>query len=183
MTPAGVSHRTMRARILRALENATPADVEAGDAWYRRARETSYDIAVESGLELRAAAGVIAAWSPRNQWIRNVSAARSTARGDHAGGLEASRAKAEAIARGADPLEVLSGRKTAAFYRNIIGDESAVTVDVWAARVAGVSEAALARRGAYDAVQRAYRAAARARGMTPARAQATAWIVIRGRAD
>lgn len=183
MTPAGVSHATMRARILRVLERATPEDLEAGDAWYRRARETSHAIAVESGLEPRAAAGILAAWSPRNQWVRNVRAARSTARGEYAGGLEASRVKAEAIARGADPLEVLSGRKTASFYRNILGDESAVTVDVWAARVAGVSEAALKRRGAYDAVQHAYRSAARARGMSPARAQAAAWVAIRGRAE
>lgn len=173
----------MRARILRTLERATPEDLEAGAAWYANARAEASSIAVESGLEPTAAAGIIAAWSPRNQWGRNVAVARSTARGDYAGGLEASRVKAEAIARGADPLEVLCGRKTAAFYRNIIGDETAVTVDVWAARVAGVSEAALKRRGAYDAVQSAYRAAARARGMTPARAQAAAWIVIRGRAD
>ena len=74
--------------------------------------------------------------------------------------------------------------KTPAFAANIAGDESAVTVDVWACRVAGIEERVLNRAGVYNAIAQCYTNVALANGVTPARCQAITWIVQRnGRAQ
>jgi hypothetical protein len=79
-----------------------------------------------------------------------------------------------------DPLTILNGPKERAFYRNIIGDADAVTVDVWMARVA--------TRGAigasippplYRSIERAIVRAARKHHTTPRDFQAAVWIAAR----
>lgn len=91
------------------------------------------------------------------------------------------RRQAWSIAHGADPLDVLNGPKVRRFYLNITGDHSVVTVDVWAARAAGVDGKLTGAR--YLAVERAYQNAARIVGMTPRDLQAAVWVHTRGSAD
>ena len=91
--------------------------------------------------------------------------------------------KARAAMVADDPWSTFGdGPKTKAFAANIIGDDHAVTVDVWAARIAGITEEQLARVGVYEAVAHGYRLAAKRAGITPAQMQATTWVVIRGSA-
>jgi hypothetical protein len=94
------------------------------------------------------------------------------------------RRKAKLIAQCHDPLDVLAGPKERAFYRCIMGYSDAVTVDVWAARVAEghwKSPSITGRR--YERIAAAYRAAARRAGVRPSTIQAATWIHIRGAAD
>jgi hypothetical protein len=93
--------------------------------------------------------------------------------------------KADAIAAGADPLDVLGGRKVRSFYRNIVGHTGHVTVDRHAvAIVAGRpltdrEGKVLERIGPYTYVAGAYRAAARRLGVAPTELQAVTWLVWR----
>lgn len=173
---------TLTRRILAVFERATAADIEAGSTWYDDARSLAADLAVEHDIEH--AAAVISHLSPRTTWTRNVSGAIALMvdgvkfpgiiERNYQNALEAYNAPTDSI------LETFGGPKTRRFYLNIIGDTEAVTVDVWAARVAGVDEDLLQRVGVYDAVEAAYQRAARRVGIEPATMQATTWVVARG---
>lgn len=167
-------------------------DIAAMDdarAWYANARAAARRLAREHGTTVSVAAGVIAALSPRCPWGRNVIAADiilgAARRGDDlpSVGLKANARKAFAIASGAGrPLDILRGPKVRSFYRNILGDVDAVTVDVWAARAAGVDSKARLDGRRYDHIADAYRYAARIVGVAPAVLQAIVWVSIRGTA-
>jgi len=179
----GVSLETITRRILRTFDRATASDIEAGARWYDEAGDLAETFAVHTG-SVETAAAVIAALSPRTTWARNVAGAALLI--EHGEVLPGLIGRNVETARRAmiDGFEAITGPKTSAFARNIAGDREAVTVDVWAARVADLDEDLLSRKGAYDAVAHAYRTAARRRGVDPATMQATTWIVARnGRAS
>lgn len=184
----GVSLETIVRRIVRTFERATAADIEAGAHWYDEAGLLASDLALETGHDRDVCAAVISHLSPRQFWSRNVLSARAILSGDDSYPGIMSRELNRALSArddGWDDLaESFGGPKTRRFYLNILGDREAVTVDVWACRVANLDENALGRKGAYDAVEHAYRLAARRLGVDPATAQATTWIVARnGRAS
>jgi hypothetical protein len=98
---------------------------------------------------------------------------------------KAMRAQGWRIANGEAALSVLNGPKVRAFYANIMGDTDAVTVDVWAARVATgltgkAAERAIGTAKRYADVADAYRHAARILGVTPREVQAATWVAARG---
>lgn len=175
------SVRALSARILKVWERATPADVEAGARWYGEAQSLATELAPAAG-SVEHAAAVISHLSPRSTWARNVAAARALILDETmpAGVMSAPLGRARRALQSPTPLDTFGGPKTARFARNIVGDVEAVTVDVWALRVAGVTEAQLSRVGVYDAVEAAYQAAARRVGVDPSTMQATTWIVVRG---
>ncbi len=176
----GVSLETVVRRILRTFDAATASDVESGARWYDEAGDLAASLAATHGIEVETAAGVISALSPRTPWSRNVAGAVALLATNEAPGcIGANVDRAREVLAGAS----LNGPKTARFARNIAGDRESVTVDVWACRVADLDENALGRKGAYEAIEHAYRLAARRRGVDPATMQATTWIVARnGRA-
>lgn len=177
---------TLTRRILKVWARAAASDIESGARWYDDAGELASSLAPAAGSRERAAV-VIAHLSPRTSWARNIATATAlinqgpdAARALGAMGDNVERAMA---ALGSDtPLDTFGkgADKTRSFARNILGDREAVTVDVWAARAAGIDEKALKRIGVYDAVAHAYRLAARRAGVDPATMQATTWIVVRG---
>lgn len=169
------------------LSVATAADLADGLAWYDRARRAAAEMAERHDVSVECATGAIAALSPRCQWTINVRAAElmlaTAAKGQSepvTAGTLSNRAKAWRIARGESPELVLSGPKVRAFYRNIMGDREAVTVDVWAARAAEGRDwphAPVKRR--YRLLAESYRRAGERRGMHPRDAQAAVWTVYR----
>lgn len=176
---------TLTRRILAVFERATPNDVESGSTWYADAQAFAYVWSVETAWSLEQCAAVLSHLSPRTTWTRNVIGAGELLRsGTKANGIiEANFNRALDSLGADDPESTFGGPKTRRFYLNIIGDTEAVTVDVWACRVAGVDEAMLGRKGVYDAVEAAYQRAARRVGVEPTTMQATTWIVARnGRA-
>lgn len=185
----GVTLETVTRRILRTFDSANASTVEAGAQWYPNAGILASSLATAE-VPASHVAAVIAALSPRTDWSRNVAGATALiTRGPTAalrlGCMPANvdrgrRAKRDGLAA----LSPVTGPKIHAFARNIDGDREAVTVDVWACRVADLDELKLSRKGAYDAVAHAYRLAARRRGVDPSTMQATTWIVARnGRAS
>lgn len=184
----GTSSRATVDRIVGTYARATATDTELGAAWYADAGQVATDLARAGGISVEHAATVLAHLSPRTPWSRNVSGAWALVlTGDAPGCLSANVSRARASLDSDDPLSTLRGPKTAAFARNILGDREAVTVDVWAVRVAlgprDDAENALRAAGVYQAVSHAYRLAARRLGVDPVTVQATTWIVARnGRA-
>lgn len=185
----GVTLETVVRRILRVFDAATPSDVEEGARWYPNQGELAISLA-DGEFTLEQTASVLAALSPRTSWSRNVAGAVALIKvGPSAardiGCMERNIESAtRALTEGFGALSLKTAPKTSAFARNIAGDREAVTVDVWAARVAGIDEDLLSRKGAYDAVAHAYRLAARRRGVDPSTMQATTWVVARnGRAS
>lgn len=182
--------RTLRSavdRILRTWDRATPTIVGQGHDWYSDAHAVAVDLAHQGNITLEHAAAVIAHLSPRTRWATNIAGAYAVVlKGNGTGLLQRNvngALRALAALDGEAALATLNGPKTKRFAANILGDVEAVTVDVWAAKVAGVSEKELGRAGVYDAVEHAYRVAARRRGVDPAIMQACTWIVARnGRA-
>jgi hypothetical protein len=178
---------TMVANILDWYSESSVENREAA-AWYGRGRAHARRIARSTGVTEARAAGVVAALSPRTQWSVNLRWAEGLLRAAQAGdrhpplvGFGSSRIKAWRIAQGERPLDVLSGPKVRAFYRNLTGDLEHVTVDVWAMRAAGFQGSLKGRE--YDAVASAYREAARILRLRPAELQAIVWVAIRGRSN
>lgn len=183
----GVTLETITRRILRTFDRATASDVESGARWYDDAGALASTLSGHVDGSVERAASVIAALSPRTSWARNVASATAllTSGPTAARRLGAMSRNVQTAQRAKrDGFGALNGPKTSAFARNIAGDREAVTVDVWAMRVADLDEDRLTRVGVYDAVAHAYRLAARRRGVDPATMQATTWVVARnGRAS
>lgn len=184
---SGHTQRTAVTRIVRRIESATESQLTRGQEWYAEAFEFASLLSAASGHDIVRCAAVIAHLSPKTQWYPNVSFATALLLGDrtrHPGQLQRNLGKALRALDSDDPLSTFNhtgegdGLKTAAFVRNILGDTDAVTVDVWASRVVGVTEAELTRAGMYGACSHAYRLAAGRLGMTPRDTQATAWVHI-----
>jgi len=70
----------------------------------------------------------------------------------------------------------LSGFKVESFFRNLIGDEMAVTLDTWMAQFAGLDAGKMhGSKARYIAYASRVRAAAKKSGLTPAEVQETVW--------
>lgn len=178
----GMTLETAVRRILRTFDAATPSDIEAGAQWYPNGARIVADM-VGGTVTLEHAAAVLAHLSPRTPWSRNVAGAVElvTTGNAPAGHIGRNVDGAVRALESDDPLSTLNGPKTRRFAANFLGDTEAVTVDVWALRVVGIhDDNVISRVGAYDAVEHAYRLAARRRGVDPSTMQATTWIVARG---
>lgn len=176
-----------------------------GREWYPRAYETAQGLARECGRPnaTERAAAIIAALSPQTRWRENVTAARVIARHAWLGdaltydltrpglalpGYRTNHAKALGIAQGA-PIGAhyvspdgfgKHAPKVRAFFANICGDDSRVTLDVWAMRAAFGDDAREPSGRAYTIGETAYRRAAESVGETARDFQAIIWTHVRG---
>ena len=103
--------------------SASDEQIINGRAWYPSAHEIARSQADEYGVTIEVASGVLAALSPRMGWAPNVMIAeRMLASGGtmQDGALGRSLSQARAIHSGTDPLDVLGGPKTRAFYQAIL---------------------------------------------------------------
>lgn len=175
--------RAMVSKLVATYQGAPPDAMQAGTMWYATARGTVQRLSREYGVTRAVAAGVVSALSPRLQWAVNVRAAEVVLGGDIPRGVfKTSLSKALRITRGGErPLVVLSGPKTRAFYRALMGDDSAAVVDVWVLRAVRWTRKVTAK--AYARIARALAAAAAVVGVSVAVLQAVAWVVVRGRAQ
>lgn len=183
-----------RGRYIRCIHDAysdvSVKDLRAGIKWYDRAQDTAK--AIHSSALI--GAGVLAALSPRTDWKHNKLYAERVCRYAQDGAeypppcATYSRLnKAWAIAKLENPtaqaiLVILRGPKTCRFFRNIIGDERAVTIDVWSKRIAtGGRDDSAPRPGYdYDTLEQAYQIAASRLGISPRDLQAALWCHVRG---
>ena len=186
------STRRVADRIVATFRRATPADIEAGTRWYGDDAEAHIQGLMATGAcpTREHAAALLSHLSPRTSWARNVAGAYAMANGGaraarELGCIGANVDRAAVALASEDPLGTLNGPKTKRFAWNLLGYRQAVTVDVWAARVAFGDdiedpERVLGQVGVYEAVEHAYKLAARRLGVDPTTCQATTWIVARG---
>lgn len=179
---------------------------ETGADWYPASREWVQFAVEGTDFTPEQGAAVIAAFSPNTDWNRNLVLALNFIKGrplgkdDGKGTLTDNIKRGERVRDGVDfdgapvkdPIQSLIGEnkegayKISNFYRNITGNQEAVTVDRWAVRaaVAGVDDDTAAKmvgqKGTYAKVADAYRQAAKKAGVTPATMQAIVWGQIRG---
>jgi hypothetical protein len=174
--------------ILTMYRKASPDQVMQGIAWYSTARKLAIRLARKYGVTKQCAAGVIAALSPQVSWVKNKEYAAVILSAKLMGSpMPATKCilgnwrKAWRIATGAHPLTVLSGPKVTAFYRNICGkNDTSVTVDIWAYRVADPMPTVGLTPVQYRKISSAYQTVAKTLGIVPAHLQAICWIAIRG---
>lgn len=196
--------KTKRGRISRYQKNirivfdkATPKEITSGIYWYEEAGKTASLISEAYEITKETACLVIAALSPNNNWMRNISDAWKVAKcwhrtKDYANETQrnfererlttctysANKRKAFDILDGR--LSVLNGLKTANFARNLNGCEDSVTVDVHAFSIANskritAKEMTGIRPNDYAEIAEAYRLLAQSISIAPAHLQAIVW--------
>ncbi len=171
---------------------ATEQQREDGRKWYKLALLEAVNMALMYGVQVRTAAGVIAALSPRKTWAHNLRLAHEYLSGARPRTLKASLAAADRVYAGdlcvVPPdydgdgmlLPSLRGPKTRAFYRAIMGDGDSVVLDVWMLRALGVSSDKLTDRQ-YAELADVVMAEAQSAGVPPSEYQAIVWCAIRGK--
>jgi hypothetical protein len=187
LAKVGLTTETVTKRILRTFGKASEQDVLEGKSWYDEARAIVRNLATFSDFTEDQIASAMAQLSPRLRWKQNVDSIIMLVNDGELPAYvmtgPANRARRSLVA--AEPFDTFgkAAKKTRSFARNIVGDTNAVTVDVWAARVAGIDESQLKLVGVYEAVAHCYRLAAKRAGIDPQQMQAITWIVIRGSAN
>lgn len=173
--------------ILRHYREATVEARALGDQWYDVALDICREPATQHEVDLERAVCAMAHLSSRQPWARNVRAFSMLLAGEPRPAWMFTRSwtLASAALNAEDPWSTFSRRasKTRSFAQAILGDPNAVTVDVWAARVAGVDPDILRRPRDYQFVADAYIRAARRVRISPRDLQAITWVDIRRKAS
>ena len=116
-----------------------PTIAECGLNWYSEAKSIAIKLAIRYHTSIEIACGVIAALSPNNRWQRNLIDADLLLKhwkvGDKLESFKVAtynhnKDKAWQIAHGIDPLEVLKGEKTRAFYQCLLNPSNSHSVCV-----------------------------------------------------
>ncbi len=177
----------MRTNLLECIAQASDDAETEGLAWYLSAHSIAADLASRHGVTVRQAAGVLAALSPQTGWSENIRLAdQALSDGEASGHYQDACDKADAILSGADPADVLGGRKVRSFFTNILFPlrPGAVTVDrhcvdLLAGERGYVNSRILERIGAYATCASVVRDVARELGLLPHQVQAIAWVAWR----
>jgi hypothetical protein len=192
-----MTHTPLVANVLAVYYGASADNLRDGLSWYSTAHNEAKAMGGRREWHLARNAGIIAALSPMNSWTNNLRKARllvslrgkvTVAKGQPNGiGLGDNVAKAVAIYRGAEPLDVLGGDKVRAFYRTILdpkGDIDPVidrhAFDIAVGQVTNdAARQALQRKGVYQQFAHVYREAALIAGIGSAQMQAVTWVAWR----
>lgn len=193
---------TAVATLADSLRRASDEALEAGCDWYpdgpHRTGTVGGDavlaFAREYRISYRRAAAVVAVCNMNNTWAGSLTQSRAILDAHRAGhkrppraGLPVSTARAWAVLNDApltrENIGGRSGDKTWNFYRNLCGDTDGVTCDRWACRAAGLPDSFHQTSRRYEFLADCYRDAAAEVGLTPAQAQAVAWITVRGKVN
>jgi hypothetical protein len=151
--------------------------------WYRDAGYDCQNIAKEFGLSLAVACGLVAAWSPRMRWDRNLLVAREHMQGKKHLGMDKSAQRADRVlVHGIDALNTPTGHKTHNFAWNLFGDYNAVTIDTHMISAAGLEQENVSSGLMYEELSQAVRRLAKRHGLQNAEMQALIWIAQRGSA-
>ena len=178
-------YKVTKGNIEKVFKQATNHEFHQGINWYSNATNFATDLFSELNyqISLKKIAGVIASLSPRNEWSRNKIDARNICKeflsnkyyqlnlfGYHfllntkVCTFNANKSKAIKIllANDSEIETLLKGNKLINFYRCIIGDTEAITIDghafnIASNRVSSLAEVPAISEKNYKAVQRVYR--------------------------
>ena len=183
-------------QILKVYRSATSDEIEFGMKWYAIAKRDATKIAKEFGISINTTVGVIAALSPNLGWNLNVRSARDLIGAFTSGrniddvivsAYPANKRKAwemleQKIVRKKALMAKLNGRKTTAFFANIVGLD-VVTVDGHAKNIHDGLRRVLKNNNVgvkeYGIIADAYYKAADKVGIKGYQMQAITWVAWR----
>jgi hypothetical protein len=183
-----LSHKKMIKRIERIARKALKQPQASLDCrWYELAGGWCNGLDADFSLEPGTSAGFVAALSPLNSWdsqlaytppsiaacLELIRAGRRCHEGIRGPGFFSNRDKAARILQGESPLDVLGGDKVRAFYLNLTGDYSVVTIDRHALSICGWQGSLTSR--AYSRISCAYKFAGERFDLTGPELQALTW--------
>ena len=158
----------------------TRTQINQAVTWYRNAGYDCENIAKEFDLSLAVACALVAAWSPRMRWDRNLLVARQHIQGKKHLGMDKSAKRADRVLlHGIDALNTPTGHKTHNFAWNLFGDYEAVTIDSHMIRAAGLKQDSVTSGLMYEELSQAVRRLAKRHGLRNAEMQALIWIAQR----
>lgn len=194
--------------------NASSQEIrDWGTEWYDTANQYIQNLAEATGRTPEQVAGVVAAFSPRTAWdpanltqathfLLNYDPNNPDALNEGWPGLAENLKRAQRIVQGGGDhdsvLEALQGAgkdapKITSFYKNMLGDPDAVTIDTWMARAilgegqdmapGDASQQALGWTGSYEKMADVVRRAAKDLGISPRALQAIVWTQVNPQAD
>lgn len=182
-----MSSATMARNLRTLLARASATDIAQGKTWYPRARAIVHIYAERFAISPETVACVIAATSPQCEWKRNlqitydVLAMRPLRKGFAMHGF-VSRARRIREEQSTDVLATMrryypTGYKVQAFAQNLIGCDTAVTVDSHAAQAAvnDITRVRTDNPRIYNAIASAYVDVAGETTYAPAELQAILW--------
>lgn len=178
------SDDAVRAALRHHWHAATPEQRKDGRDWYKHALLAATNMAIQHGVPVHTAAGVIAALSPQHTWAQNLRLAEECLSGGTPKCFKRTANLAMYVRQQWMPEYVeaaIRGRKVTAFYANIIGDESWVTIDRWMLRAMGLPDKFSLTDKRYTQLGELVCDVARELNVTPAVLQATVWCVVRGK--
>lgn len=185
-------------RLNKLYRQATPSERLTGRLWYSEANLYAQALAKEYSCPIEQPAAILAVLSPNVTWETNKTDARRVMLMEYVGAdladftvstYNANKDKAWRIATGENPLNVVRGPKVTAFWRNIMGDLSLLTLDshamnAWCGeRVYGSNLQTKPRVAERKAMLADYYSAAKRAGEQPAVFQAILWTVWKRQID
>jgi hypothetical protein len=147
-------------------------------AWYKEAQEFAQHLTTITPWTLEVASCVVSSFSPRNKWATNKAHALQFAMGINPKGLKNNLRMAQASTRLG--FAALKGLKTNAFARAIAGDMSAVVIDTWMIKAAGLDSTKGVNKTQYATLAAAVCKVAYGMKWDNAQCQAAIWSAIRG---
>ncbi len=171
-----------------ALEALESPSAYRDSQWYGYAGQWCAELDRDYSLPCGSVAGFVAALSPLNSWpsqvkftpaslsngLELIHAGESAIHGILGPGFSSNKDKAARILAGEKPLDVLGGDKVRAFFRNLTGDFSVVTIDRHALAICGLDEGITSKR--YAQASKAFAMAGARLGITGAETQALTWV-------
>lgn len=173
--------KTYQRRFQKLLTEANQEHLEAAQEWYTEAQQVAQSVADMLDLPLEYGASIVSAFSPRMHWSRNQKLAVSYSLGNRDLRCLTMLIKLADSAR-ANGFAAFKRPKTREFAKAIAGDETAIVVDVWIARAAGLPKDAPTAIE-YREVSQAIKRLADHYQLAPRTMQALIWCLIRGKAQ
>ena len=174
---------------------AKPSEIYDGLSWYINANKDCQEIADKFKTPLHIVVGVLSALSPNNKYERNVQNANDLIdvfmNGNDMDSIKVStyhtmKQKAWSILQQMpsydETLVILNGQKIKSFFRNIMGDETEITIDGHARNIYYNDRQGLTAPNSnvgkleYAKIQKAYQRASKKLGIKAYELQAITWV-------
>ena len=177
---------------------AKPSEIKHGMTWYLNANLYCKKISDELDIPLHIVVGVMSALSPNNKYERNIIDAHYLCKtfldGNDMDSIKVStyhnmKKKAwhilEQMPTYEETITILNGRKIISFFKNIMGDETEITIDGHARNIYYNDRQGLTtpntniKKLEYQDIQKAYQRASKKIGIKAYELQAITWVTWR----
>ncbi len=177
---------------------AKPSEIYDGLSWYINANKDCQEIADKFKIPLHIVVGEVSALSPNNKWSNNIQNAHDLIRAFIDGNdmdsvkvrtYHKMKQKAWSILQQMpsydETITILNGKKIVSFFKNIMGDESEITIDGHARNIYYNDKQGLTtpntniKKSEYADIQKAYQRASKKLGIKAYELQAITWVTWR----